>query len=78
MRIPFPSNLAADGVARVWRGLRQGDQRGLLLGAAMLAVSWLRESRGPERTLIKRIVLPAGESVVIRNGPGEPLHLDLE
>lgn len=78
MRIPFSNNLATDGVTRVWRGLRQGDQRGLLLGAAMLAVSWLRESRGPERTLIKRIVLPDGESVVIRNGRGEPLHLDLE
>jgi hypothetical protein len=78
MRIPFPTNLASDGVTRVWRGLRQGDQRGLLLGAAMLAFSWLRESRKPERTLVKRIVLPEGESVVIRNGRGEPIHLDLE
>ena len=78
MRIPFSNNLAADGVTRVWRALRQGDQRGLLLGAAMLAVAWLRESRGPERTLVKRIVLPTGESIVIRNGRGEPLHLDLE
>jgi hypothetical protein len=78
MRIPFSNNLAADGVTRVWRGLRQGDQRGLLLGAAMLAVAWLRESPGPGRTLVKRIVLPEGESVVIRNGRGEPLHLELE
>jgi hypothetical protein len=55
------------GFASALRGLRTGDQRALLGGAALAAFGWLR-SRKPERELIYRREIPEGSSVVVRYG----------
>jgi len=66
--IPDPRAMLADGVARAFRGLRTGDQRALLTGAAVAAFGWYRRTRPPTRTLIRRLEIKPGRSVVIRNG----------
>jgi hypothetical protein len=57
----------AAGTTRVLRGLREGDQRSLLGGAAIVAYGLLQK-RGPEKELIARREVPIGSSVVIRHG----------
>jgi len=52
---------------RVWRGLRTGDQRELLTGAAIMGYRWLRTSKGG-RELVYRKAVPEGSAVVIRYG----------
>ena len=66
--IPTPAALRAMGVSRVWNGLRTGDQRTLLFGAGMFAVSWLRSHSEPKKKLLYRKTIPAGSSFVIRTG----------
>lgn len=55
------------GATRVLRGLREGDQRTLLTGAALAAYGLLKKS-GPQRELIARREVPRGSTVVIRHG----------
>lgn len=57
----------AAGTTRLLRGLREGDQRGLYGGAALLAWGMLKR-RGSDRELIARREVPLGSSVVIRHG----------
>lgn len=74
--MPRMSHFTSGGAARMLRGLREGDQRTLLLGAAMLGWNWWRSSRVPEKTLLRRMTLKPGQSMVIRNGDGEPLRIE--
>jgi hypothetical protein len=60
-------NPVKSGVSTALRGLRTGDQRVLLGGAALAAFGWLR-SRKPERELVYRREIPEGSSVVVRYG----------
>ena len=66
--IPSPTTMKSMGVARLWTGLRTGDQRSVLLGAGLFAISWLRLSRGPKKTLLYSKTIPEGSSFVIRTG----------
>jgi hypothetical protein len=66
--IPEPRSLVSSGTARLFRGLRTGDQRALLTGAALAALGWWRKSAAPKKELIHREVLGEGRSLVIRQG----------
>ncbi len=66
--IPGPKTMKATGAARVWNGLRTGDQRSLLLGAALYGIAWLRANSGPKKELLYRKTIPEGSSFVIRTG----------
>lgn len=66
--IPSPTTMKSMGVARLWNGLRTGDQRSVLLGAGLFAISWLRLSRAPKKTLLYSKTIPEGSSFVIRTG----------
>lgn len=69
--IPNPATMLADGALRFFRGLRTGDQRTLLAGAALAAFGWYRKTRPPKRTLLRTMVVRPGQAVVIRNGSGQ-------
>lgn len=69
---------SAEGSRRVWQGLRQGDQKAVLLGAAMIAWNWWRSSARKQKVLIHREVLDGGESVVIRSDASGRLRIDLD
>lgn len=64
--IPSPASLVSLGLARLFRGLRTGDQLTLLAGAALAALGYLRRSADKERVLVRREVLKPGQSLVIR------------
>ncbi|HSJ28610.1 MAG TPA: hypothetical protein VLB67_10390 [Acidimicrobiia bacterium] len=66
--IPEPGTMLAVGAARFFQGLRTGDQRALLAGAALAAFGWWRRSSPPKKTLIHRSVVRDGSSLVIRSG----------
>ena len=66
--IPDPRKLVSLGATRLLAGLRTGDQRTLLSGAAIAAFGLWRRSAGPEKTLIHRSMVREGSSLVIRNG----------
>ena len=66
--IPAPRALISLGATRLFAGLRTGDQRALLAGAALAAFGLWRRSAGPKKTLIHRSVVREGDSLVIRNG----------
>lgn len=66
--IPDPRSLISMGATRLLGGLRTGDQRTLLSGAAIAAFGLWRRSAGPKKVLIHRSVVPEGSSLVIRNG----------
>jgi hypothetical protein len=70
--IPEPRSLMALGVTRLLQGLRTGDQRALLLGAALAAFGWWRNSAAPKKELLKRTVVAKGSSVVVRNATDQP------
>lgn len=78
--IPEPRSLIAAGTARLFQGLRTGDQRALLMGAAIAAYGWWRNSSGPKKVLVHRSVIKEGRSLVVRNGSDgskvEVRHLD--
>lgn len=60
------------GAGRLWRGLRSGERRDLFLGAALLAFSWLRQSK-PKKELLFRKEVPVGSAIVIHhNRRGDP------
>lgn len=63
----LPASPMAAGVAGFLRGLRTGDQRALLGGAAMAAFGWWRTQQ-PSRQLIYRREVPVGSTVVVRHG----------
>ena len=73
--IPEPSSLVTSGVSKLFRGLRTGDQRALLAGAAMAALGLWRRSSAPKRTLIHREVVKEGSSLVIRNA--DPVRVEV-
>jgi hypothetical protein len=66
--MPEPRTMLAAGAARFFQGLRTGDQRALLTGAALAAFAWWRRSAPPKKTLIHRSVVREGSSLVIRRG----------
>lgn len=66
--IPSPAAMKGAGLSRIWSGLRRGDQRTLLIGAGLWAVSWLRSNSGPKKELLYRKTVPDGSSFVIRTG----------
>ncbi len=76
--MPSFSKFNTAGAARIWRGLREGDQRTLLVGAAMMGWNWWRSSRAPEKTLVRRMTLKPGQTMVIRNGEGEPIRIEAD
>lgn len=63
----LPASPVAAGTAAALRGLRTGDQRTLLGGAALLAYGWWRSQEGG-RELIYRREVPVGSTVVVRHG----------
>jgi hypothetical protein len=65
-----PSRLVSSGLGRSFEGLRTGDQRRLLAGAALVFLGVLRRQR-PERRLLRRIRLRPGRTVVIRLRPAD-------
>jgi hypothetical protein len=69
--IPDPRSLISMGTTRLFAGLRTGDQRTLLSGAAIAALGLWRRSAGPKKVLIHRAVVREGSSLVIRNGDGQ-------
>jgi hypothetical protein len=66
--IPEPASLITTGASRFFQGLRTGDQRTLLTGAAIAAVGLWRRVARPKKVLISRTVVKEGSSLVIRNG----------
>lgn len=66
--IPNSSSLLTQGASRFFHGLRVGDQRMLLTGAAMAAVGWWRRSARPKKVLLARETVREGQSLVIRHG----------
>jgi hypothetical protein len=63
----LPASPLAAGTVTALRGLRTGDQRSLLGGAALLAFGWWRSQDGG-RQLIYRREVPIGSTVVVRHG----------
>ena len=61
------------GVTYLFRGLRQGDQRTLLMGGAVIAWVLLRRDHG--RTLVHRSVVRDGSSLVIHTSGGDPVEV---
>lgn len=66
--IPNPASLLAQGATRFFHGLRVGDQRMLLSGAAMAALGLWRRSAKPKKVLLARETVRPGQSLVIRHG----------
>jgi hypothetical protein len=66
--IPDPRALISMGATRLFAGMRTGDQRALLSGAAIVAFGLWRRSSGEKKVLVHRSVVPEGSSLVIRNG----------
>lgn len=63
----IPGSPRTLGTAAALRGLRTGDQRTLLGGAALLALGWWQSQEG-QRELIYRREVPLGSTVVVRHG----------
>ena len=74
--IPDPRSLISLGTTRLFAGLRTGDQRTLLTGAAIAALGLWRRSAGPKKVLLHREVVREGSSLVIRNG-GDQTRVDV-
>ncbi len=66
--MPDPSSLVTLGAGRFLQGLRTGDQRMLLAGAAITAFGLWRRSTRPKKVLVSRTVVREGTSLVVRNG----------
>lgn len=75
--IPGPARLIGDGAGRAFRGLRTGDQRSLLIGAAMVGFGLLRRSAPAKKELLVRQVVPEGATVVVRHRRGEAPRLEI-
>ena len=73
--IPEPGSLVSMGSARLFQGLRTGDQRALLTGAAIAAIGLWRRSAGPKRVLVHRSVVREGSSLVIRNASNQAVEV---
>ncbi|MEX2422818.1 MAG: hypothetical protein WD990_02465 [Acidimicrobiia bacterium] len=69
--IPDPRSLISMGATRLFAGLRTGDQRTLLSGAAIAAFGLWRRSAGPKKVLLHRSEVREGSSLVIRNGDNQ-------
>jgi hypothetical protein len=65
MKLPTSANPLTSGLTRTFRGLRTGDPQLILMGAAFLALAWLR-SRPSGRELIYEHTLNVGESVEVK------------
>jgi hypothetical protein len=66
--MPDPRSLLSLGAARLFQGLRTGDQRAFLTGTAIAAFGLWRKSAQPKKVLIHRSVVREGSSLVVRNG----------
>lgn len=66
--IPPPATMLTRGAEQLFRGLRTGDQRALLTGAALAAFGLWRRSAAPKKELVFREVVKEGSSLVVRNG----------
>ncbi|HVR33747.1 MAG TPA: hypothetical protein VMS74_13695 [Acidimicrobiia bacterium] len=73
--IPDPGSLVSMGAARLFQGLRTGDQRALLTGAAIAAFGLWRRSARPKRVLVHRSVVREGSSLVIRNASNQAVEV---
>lgn len=76
--IPDPATLVSRGAARLFRGLRTGEQTTVLTGAVIAAFGLWRKTLEPRRTLIRRETLKPGQSVVIRSHEGDTPPLRIE
>lgn len=74
--LPTPASILRRGLTRFFRGLREGDQRTLLTGAALAAIGYLRRSDS-ERTLIHTQELDDGQSLVIRRTSPDAVRLEI-
>lgn len=59
-------DIRSAGAGRLWRGLRNGERRDLILGASMLAFAWLRQSQ-PKKELLFRKEVAVGSAIVIHH-----------
>ncbi len=73
IRVAFGSpHTAGVGRLRVMQGLREGDDRQLYTGMALLALSYLQRTK-PRKELIYRKSIPEGTALVIHHkGSGDP------
>ncbi len=66
------SNPGPEGRMRVFQGLRERNDRELMIGLSLMAFSYLRRTR-PRRQLIYRRTVPDGKALVIHHrSTGEP------
>lgn len=66
------SNPGPEGRQRVFHGLRERNDRELMIGLSLMAFSYLRRTQ-PRRQLIYRREVPDGTALVIHHRPsGEP------
>jgi hypothetical protein len=75
--IPSPGQMIGLGTQRFFRGLRQGDQRTLLAGAALLALGWFRKTAAPQKELLYRKQVPVGSTIVVRHRKGDVPRLEI-
>lgn len=71
--IPDTARLMTTGTSRLFQGLREGDQRNLLVGAGLIAFGWWKKTAPPKKELLYRKTIPMGSTVVVRYGKtGDP------
>ncbi len=65
MRLPGAFNPFTSGLQQTFRGLRTGDPQLILVGAALLAVVWLRRQPSGRELLMRRALKP-GDALQIK------------
>jgi hypothetical protein len=70
------TDIRGEGRRRALRGLREGDDRQLYLGLALLGLQYLRNTK-PRRKLIYRKVLPEGTALVIHHRKSNVPRLEI-
>jgi hypothetical protein len=65
-------NPGPEGRLRVFQGLRQRDDRQLMIGLSLMALSYLQKTK-PRKQLLYRKAVPEGTALVIHHrSSGEP------
>ncbi len=71
-RVLGGTDVGRAGLARSFRGLREGDRRELAIGLVLTAIAYMRRTRS-EKTLVYRQEIKEGRGVLVRNAkPGQP------